>query len=160
MHKPTAPAPLQTYPLSGWSDQDYSRPGASLHPGRVSPGPQRTAECSTKCRIRTCWWPSPVAQWLRIRLPTQGTRARSLVREDSTCLEATEPAHNYRSPRSQARVLQHPKPVRREPALGHKRGPRNEQPAHCNRAAPAPAARESPRATGPNTTKNNQLIIF
>ena len=43
-------------------------------------------------------WPraSLVAQWLRIRLPTQGTRVRSLVREDPTCHGATKPAHhNY-----------------------------------------------------------------
>ena len=31
---------------AGWSDQDYSRPGATLHPGRVSPGP------SEDCRVR------------------------------------------------------------------------------------------------------------
>ena len=43
------------------------------------------------------------AQWLRIRLPTQGTRVRALVREDPTAAEqlspwatTTEPAcHNY-----------------------------------------------------------------
>ena len=39
---------------------------------------------------------SPVAQWLRIRLPMQGTRVRSLVREDPTCRGATKPVrHNY-----------------------------------------------------------------
>ena len=37
---------------------------------------------------------SLVAQWLRIRL--QGTRVRSLVREDATCSGATKPVrHNY-----------------------------------------------------------------
>ena len=36
------------------------------------------------------------AQWLRIRLPTQGTRVRALVREDPTCRGATKPVrHNY-----------------------------------------------------------------
>ena len=34
---------------------------------------------------------SLVAQWLRIRLPMQGTRARSLVQEDPTCCGATKP---------------------------------------------------------------------
>ena len=58
-------------------------------------------------------WTSVVAQWLRIRLPMQGTRVQSLVREDPTCRGATksmchnywacalEPAsHNYWSPRA------------------------------------------------------------
>ncbi|KAJ8776418.1 hypothetical protein J1605_015533 [Eschrichtius robustus] len=38
---------------------------------------------------------SLVVQWLRIRLPMQGTRVRSLVREDPTCRGATKPVcHN------------------------------------------------------------------
>ena len=35
--------------------------------------------------------PSLVIQWIRIRLPMQGTQVRSLVQEDSTCLGATKP---------------------------------------------------------------------
>ncbi|XP_059943857.1 protein S100-A5 isoform X1 [Mesoplodon densirostris] len=39
---------------------------------------------------------SLVAQWLRILLPMQGTRVRTLVREDPTCRGATKPGcHNY-----------------------------------------------------------------
>ena len=39
---------------------------------------------------------SLVAQWLRIRLPRQGTRVRALVWEDPTCRGATGPvSHNY-----------------------------------------------------------------
>ena len=39
---------------------------------------------------------SLVAQWLRIRLPMQGTRVRALVRENPTCHGATKPVrHNY-----------------------------------------------------------------
>ena len=39
---------------------------------------------------------SLVVQWLRIRLPMQGTRVRALVREDPTCRGATKPVrHNY-----------------------------------------------------------------
>ena len=39
---------------------------------------------------------SRVAQWLRIRLPMQGTRVRALVREDPTSREATKPVgHSY-----------------------------------------------------------------
>ena len=39
---------------------------------------------------------SLMVQWLRICLPMQGTRVRSLVREDPTCHGATKPVrHNY-----------------------------------------------------------------
>ena len=39
---------------------------------------------------------SLVAQWLRVRLPMQGTRIQALVREDPTCCRATKPVHhNY-----------------------------------------------------------------
>ena len=39
---------------------------------------------------------SLVAQWLRIRLPVQGTRVQALVQEDPTCRGATKPVcHNY-----------------------------------------------------------------
>ena len=39
---------------------------------------------------------SLVAQWLRIRLPMQGTQVRSLGAEDPTCRRATKPMHhNY-----------------------------------------------------------------
>ena len=41
------------------------------------------------------WWTSLVVQWLRIHLPMQGTRVRSLVWEDLTCHGATKPMrHN------------------------------------------------------------------
>ena len=39
---------------------------------------------------------SLVAQWLRIRLPVQGTQVQALVQEDPTCCGATKPVrHNY-----------------------------------------------------------------
>ena len=39
---------------------------------------------------------SLVAQWLRIRLPMQGTQIQLLVWEDPTCRGATKPVrHNY-----------------------------------------------------------------
>ena len=56
-------------------------------------------------------WTSLVVQWLRIRLPMQGTQVRALVQEDPTCCRATKPvcnsywgctlepaSHNYWSP--------------------------------------------------------------
>ena len=45
--------------------------------------------------LKTCSWTSLAVQWLRIRLPMQGTRVRALVREDPTCRGATKPVrHN------------------------------------------------------------------
>ena len=41
-------------------------------------------------RIYAEGFPSLVAQWLRIRLPMQGTRVRALVWEDPTCRGATK----------------------------------------------------------------------
>ena len=38
---------------------------------------------------------SLVAQWLRIRLPMQGTQVRSLVQEDPIRRGATKPASHY-----------------------------------------------------------------
>ena len=41
-------------------------------------------------------WASLVAQWLRMRLPMQGTWVRALVWEYPTCRGATKPVHhNY-----------------------------------------------------------------
>ena len=41
------------------------------------------------------YWASLVVQWLRIRLPMQGTRVRALVWEGPTCRGATRPvSHN------------------------------------------------------------------
>ena len=83
---------------------------------------------------------SLVAQWLRICLPMQGTRVRSLVREDTTCRRATKPmCHNYWAcalePMSHnywAHVPQLLKPMCLEPVLHNKRSHRNEKPAHRN----------------------------
>ena len=39
---------------------------------------------------------APLVQWLRIRLPMEGTWVQALVREDPTCRGATKPVcHNY-----------------------------------------------------------------
>ena len=45
---------------------------------------------------KMCHRASLVAQWLRIRLPMQGTWVRTLLWEDPTCHGATKPVHhNY-----------------------------------------------------------------
>ena len=36
-----------------------------------------------------------MAQWLRVRLPMQGTRVRALVREDPTCRGTTGPVEPW-----------------------------------------------------------------
>ena len=86
-----------------------------------------TLKCDGGQNLKNPPWASLVAQWLRIRLPMQGTRVRALVQEDPTCCGATKPvSHNYwarvsqllsphattaevRAPR--ARALQQEKPL-------------------------------------------------
>ena len=71
---------------------------------------------------------SLVAQWLRIRLPMQGTRVQALVQEDPTCRGATKPMrHNY-----WAHMPQLLKPARLEPELHNKTSHCKEKPAHLN----------------------------
>ena len=82
-----------------------------------------------------------MAQWLRVRLPMQGTRVRALVWEDPTCGGATKPVHhNYRActlePAShnyQAHLPQLLKPTCLKPVLRNKRRHHNEKPAHRNK---------------------------
>ena len=84
---------------------------------------------------------SLVTQWLRIRLPMQGTWVRSLVGEDPTCRGATRPvSHNYWAcalePSSRnywAHMLQLLKPTGLEPVLHNRRSHLNENPAHPNK---------------------------
>ena len=83
---------------------------------------------------------SLVAHWLRICLPIQGTRVRSLVQEDPTYRGATKPMHhNYWActlePASH-NYGEHPpqvvKPTCLQPVLRNKRSHHNEKPAHYN----------------------------
>ena len=76
----------------------------------------------------------PGVQWLRIRLPKQGTWVQSLVQENPTCHGATKPMHHsYWSPSAL------------EPVLHDKRSHRSEKPAHHNeRATPARRNQRTP----------------
>ena len=75
------------------------------------------------------WGASLVAQWLRIRLPVQGTRVRALVREDPTYRGAAKPMrHNYWAHAPRACALQQGKPARWEACALQLRVP----PAHRN----------------------------
>ena len=96
-----------------------------------------------------------MAQWLRIRLPVQGTRVQALVWEDPTCPGAIKPMrHNYWAcalePASHnywAQVLQLLKLAHLEPVPRNKRSHRDEKPTHRNEEQPPlPATRESLRA--------------
>ena len=79
-----------------------------------------------------------MVQWLRIRLPVQGTRVQGLVQEDPICRGANKPVrHNYWTgtlePVSHnywAHVPQLLKPVCLEPVLCNKRSHCNEKPVH------------------------------
>ena len=51
---------------------------------------------SAKMLIKSEYWASLVAQWLRVHLLVRGTRVRALVWEDPTCHGAAGPvSHNY-----------------------------------------------------------------
>ena len=94
--------------------------------------------------IRSRYWASLLAQWLRIRLPMQGTRVRALVWEDPTYHGATKlVCHNYwactlepTSHNCWAHVPQLLKPVHLEPMLCNMRSHQSEKPAHCNEVTP------------------------
>ena len=105
-----------------------------------------------------------MAQWLRIRLPMQGTWVQALVREDPTCRGATksmrhndqactlEPvSHNY-----WARMPQLLKPTRLEAVLCNKRSHRNKKPVHRTKSKPLLAQLEKACAQQrrPNAAKN------
>ena len=82
---------------------------------------------SRKWVRRKCLEGFLVVQWLRIRLPMQGTRVQALVREDPTCWGAAKPMHN----KYWACEPQLLKPAHLEPML-RKRSHRDEKPAHYN----------------------------
>ena len=81
-----------------------------------------------------------VAQWLRIRLPTQGTRVWALVWGDPTCRGATKPVcHNYWACTLElvshdywAHEPQLLKPAHLEPVLCNKRSHCKEKPMPHN----------------------------
>ena len=110
--------------FEGWVCRGYGRDLSGL-----------PAESGSQARICRCLFKntpfraSLVVQWLRIRLPVQGTRVRALVREDPTCRGAAKPVcHNYWT--FEPQLL---KPARLEPMLRNKRSHRIEKPTHRNK---------------------------
>ena len=57
---------------------------------------RQTNQCKNDQKKKNAERDFLVAQWLRIRLPMQGTQVQALVWEDPTCRRATKPVHhNY-----------------------------------------------------------------
>ena len=85
-------------------------------------------------------------QWLRIRHAMQGTRVRSLIQGNPSCLGATKPVcHRSWSPRAL------------KPVLHKNRSYWHKKPPHCNEEQPLLAAtRESQYAT--TKTQHSQKI--
>ena len=127
-----------------------------------------TTLCKKNKRLGT----SLVAQWLRIRLPMQGTQVRALVREDPTCRRATKPvcydywactlepaSHNYWAP-----VPQLLKPARLEPVLRNTRSPhtatKSSPPSPQLEKARAQQRRPNAAINKLNNFLNNKLITF
>ena len=86
--------------IGGWVEHFFS---CQSDEGRALLAIVMRRRCCTSCTAQvspaTKNCPSgtfPVAQWLRIHLPVQGTWVQSLVQEDPTCHRAAEPmCHNY-----------------------------------------------------------------
>ena len=76
---------------SPWNSQS----SVALSPTRVTGQPEGFAAVSHRPFKKRIHRASLVAQWLRIRLPMQGTRVRALVQEDPIRGRATKPVcHN------------------------------------------------------------------
>lgn len=82
-----------------------------------------------------------MAEWGRIRLPTQETQVPSLILEDPACRRAPSPMHCNDC----AGKLQLPKPAPPEPVPCSQRSPRSEKPLQPSKEAPPFATtRENP----------------
>ena len=78
-----------------------------------------------------------MAQWLRIRLPVQGTRVRALVQEDPTCHGASKPVRHNTEP-----ALQSPRATATEGHVPRACAPQQEKPPQ--REARSPQRRVAP----------------
>ena len=106
-HSFTVGPPLSCSEIGSWCRRVGWSEGKTTRPKEQGLGPGT-------CNRQNAGEHFPVAQPLQIHLPMQGTRAGSLVREDSTCHGATKP------------VRCHYWAYTLEPVLCNKRG-------HCSR---------------------------
>ena len=99
--------------------------------------------------LKRGWGASLVVQWIRIRLPMQGTQVRSLVREDPTCRGATSLCTQLLKPT-------HP----RAHAPRQEKPPQREAQALLQRVAPTPCSLhlDSPHAA--TKTQHGQKEII
>ena len=80
-----------------------------LNSGKYLKHKKNSYNSITKGQITKKWARLPGAQWLIIGLLMQGTRVRSLLWEDPTCLRAAKPVpRNCSSPRAVTAVAQAP----------------------------------------------------
>ena len=99
---------------------------------------------------------SLVAQWLRVRLPMQGTWIWVLVPEDPTCRGATEPVRHD----CWAYAPQLLRPVWLEPMLCNGRGHHNGRPVHCAKSGPHSPQLEKACATTRTKCSQKKIIII
>ena len=117
----------QIHPV--FSKSKTSKSSSTSSHGLQQNGMKKDTNCNGHKNYKGSWGTSLVAQWLKIRLPMQGTQVQALVPEDPTCHGATKPVHhNYWTC-----VLQLLKPVRLEPVILNKRSHHNEKSAHHNK---------------------------
>ena len=129
---------VKTYPLFIWGKNDPCATHKNLFED----------DHSSKCKS----WASLVAQWLRVRLPMQGTRVQALVWEDPACHGMAGPmCHNY-----WARVPQVLRAACLEPVLCNKRGHDNERSAHCSREWPLLATTGGSPRTATRTQRSQK----
>ena len=65
--------------------------GHRMHEVQRGKARKRMHSCEHQAKKRENDGASLVVQWLKIRLPMQGTQVRALVREDPTCSEQLSP---------------------------------------------------------------------
>lgn len=96
---------------------------------------------------------SLVVQWIRIRLPMQGTWVRTLAWVDSTCLGAGSRGLEAQLPSLHAATTEAPTP--RAPSLQP-----NERPEHCSEEEPQLSApRQSPCRSNEGPVQPKRKII-
>ena len=115
-------------------------------------------------QVKNIWCrASLVAQWLRIRLPMQGTWVRALIREDPICRRTTKPMHhNYWAwalePVSHNYWACEPqllKPTGLQPVLRNKRSPAMRSLLTATKSSPRSSQLEKATKTQSSQKKKN-----
>ena len=102
---------------------------------------------------------SLVAQWIRIRLPAQGTRVQSLIQEDPTCCMPHTPEPALKSPSvatTEASVSPNPHSTIRDTTAVRARAPQPRAAPDLRNEGKACVQRQRPRATKTVNKQKNQ----